>query len=269
MMATNWSDPSTTGFFNSPQDFLFKGEDNTFYGQGPAGQQDASKMPTMQQYYFGAPQQQQAPQQMSPIQFGGPQRPEGYNEGPPTRMGGGGSINLGNNVSVPPGALWQRYQALQANPNMAEADPAFQYLKQQGEQALGRSAGARRQRFSGGTMLDFMKQGQGMAAANLRSIMPELRAGAGQEYDYAANEAQARSQRAGVEAMSADPYGQARNAASRYRTLGEYQSSADYAAQARAGQGDQAVSRWMLGQRLNQSTGPTAAPPRFISMNGR
>ena len=252
-MATNWYDPnsSSPGFYNSPQDFLFKGNDSTWYGQGPAGQAEAGAMPTMGEYYFGGGSTSAPAQpQMSPINFGGPQRPEGYNAGPQTRIGGGGNINLGNSVSVPQGPLWQRYQALQANPAMMEADPAYRYMLEQGEEALRRSAGAKRQRFSGGTMLDFQKHAQGQAANYLKSVLPELRAGAGQEWNFNANEAQAQGQQRTMDQLAADPYGHARSTAAKYPSLNAYQASPEYAQMARAGQGDQAVQRYLLGQRL-------------------
>jgi len=256
-MATNWYDPNGagSGFFNSPQDFLFKSQGGTWYGQGPAGQNDASRMPTMGDYYFGGGQQQPATDPLAyakslPLASGGPTTPEGYNPGTPARLGGGGHINLGNNVSVPQGPLWQRYQALQANPAMIEADPAYRYMLEQGEEALGRSAGARRKRFAGQTMLDFQKHAQGQAAGYLRQLLPELRAGAGQEYRMAENEAQAGAQQRGMEAIAADPYGHARNLATKYRSLNEFQSSPEYAQMARAGQGNQAVQRYLLGERL-------------------
>jgi hypothetical protein len=252
-MATNWYDPnsSSAGFYNSPQDFLFKGNDSTWYGQGPAGQEEAGAMPTMGDYYFGGGASSAPAQpQMSPINFGGPSRPEGYNAGPQTRVGGGGSINLGNAVSVPQGPLWQRYQAVQANPAMIEADPAYRYMLEQGEEALRRSAGAKRQRFSGGTMLDFQRHAQGQAANYLKGLLPELRAGAGQEYGMMANEAQAGQRQRSEQSLMSDPYGHARNLAGRFRSMGELQSSPEYAQAARAGRGDAIVQQFLLGQRL-------------------
>lgn len=266
-MATSWYDPtgSNAGFYNSPEDFLFKSQSGTWYGQGPSGQKDAAKMPTMAEYYFGGPAgpsyyDRQSAQMAEPIRsvYGGPTSPEGYRAPAPARIGGGGNINLGNNVSVPQGPLWQRYQALQANPAMIEADPAFQYLKSTGEQALARSAGARRKRFSGETMLDFQRHAQGLAATNLRQLLPELRAGAQQEYGYAENEAQAKAQRTGVQALTQDPYGRARSAASQFSDPNAYASSVASKFGSRR-PGDRApfdwdalINEWMLGQRLNQ-----------------
>lgn len=259
-MATNWYDPSgsNAGFYNSPQDFLFKSSGGTWYGQGASGQDDAAKMPTMGDFYFGAPQQssyydQQRQQMAQPIrQVASPEGPMGA-PAPMSRMGGGGSINLGDNVSVPQGPLWQRYQAVQANPEMITADPAFQFLQQQGEQALGRSAGARRKRFAGQTMLDFQKQGQGQAANYLRTLLPELRAGAGQEYEVNRRNVLGKRTEATMQALQSDPYGHARNLASQFRTLQEYMASPAYAASARAGRGEQALALYRRGQELNKS----------------
>lgn len=226
-MATNWYDPSgsNAGFYNSPQDFLFKGNDSTWYGQGPSGQEDAARMPTMGDYYFG--NAQPSDPAAAPIQqvYGGPTRPEGYNAPAPSRMGGGGSINLGDNVTVPQGPLWQRYQALQANPAMMEADPAYRYMLEQGEEALGRSAGARRKRFAGGTMLDFQRHAQGQAAGYLQRMLPELRAGAGQEYDINRQNVLGQRAESGAKALQADPYGQARRIASTFPTFDAYQQA--------------------------------------------
>lgn len=261
-MATNWFDPtgSNSGFYNSPQDFLFKSQGGTWYGQGASGQNEASKMPTMGDYYFGGGGQQpsyydqQRAQMAEPIRSvappGGPMAPQAS----PARMGGGGNIiNLGDNVNVPAGNLWNRYEAVQANPAMIEADPAYRYMLEQGEEALRRSAGARRQRFSGGTMLDFQKHAQGQAANYLQRLLPELRTGATQEYERDRQNILGRRTEATMQALQADPYGQARNMAARYKTMNELMSSPFYAAWARAGQGDRLQKQWMEGQRLNQS----------------
>ena len=260
-MATNWFDPtgSNSGFYNSPQDFLFKSQGGTWYGQGASGQNEASKMPTMGDYYFGGGGQQpsyydqQRAQMAEPIRSvappGGPMAPQAS----PARMGGGGIINLGDNVNVPAGNLWNRYEAVQANPAMIEADPAYRYMLEQGEEALARSAGARRKRFAGSTMLDFQKHAQGQAANYMRTMLPELRAGAGQEYEINRNNIMGQRSEASMKALQGDPYGRARQTASRFKTLGEYQSSPEYAAQARAGRGEQAVMEWMRGQEMNRS----------------
>ena len=249
-MATNWYDPSgeSAGFYNSPQDFLFKGGDNTWYGQGPAGQQTASQMPTASDYYFGAPQQPQAP--TMPQVYGGPTRPEGYNA-PGTQRGGGISIGFDNNAPVPVGAgpLWSRYQSVQANPAALTADPAYQFLQQQGEQAMGRTAGARRMRFAGKTMLDAQRFGQGLAAENFRTMLGELRAGAGEEYQRDLQNARAKATQASSQAFSMDPYGYARRAAS-FRSPEEYMASLG----PRANYGG-AAAEWQRGQEIKKLMG--------------
>lgn len=256
-MATSWYDPtgSNAGFYNSPEDFLFKSQGGTWYGQGPSGQKDAAKMPTMAEYYFGGPTAA-APAPGASMPAPGQGIPGSMSEGlpwaqpSPARVGGGGHINLGNNVSVPQGPLWQRYQALQANPAMLEADPAYRYMLEQGEEALSRSAGARRKRFSGETMLDFQRHAQGQAATNLRQLLPELRAGAQQEFSFNQNEAQAQAQKSGVEAFAADPYGHARNLASKYRSINELYTSPEWVQAGKTRTQDQLIQRFMLGQRL-------------------
>lgn len=257
-MATNWYDPtgSNSGFYNSPQDFLFKSQGGTWYGQGASGQDDASRMPTMGEYYFGGPEQApQAQPQMGPINLGGPQRPEGYNAPQFPRMGGGGGgvLNLGNEVSVPTGPLWNRYQSVQANPRMIEADPAFQYLKSTGEEALRRRAAAGRKRFSGETMLDFQKHAQGAAATYLQNLLPELRAGAGQEFNIDRQNVLGRRSEATAKSFQSDPYGHARNLAGRYRSLQEYMASPEYARSASMGRGQEALELYRRGEELNRS----------------
>lgn len=178
----------------------------------------ATRTPTMAEsnFYDWSSHGQSAPAMptMQPI-YGGPTRPEGWNPGPSLRMGGGGSINLDptNSVPVKPGAMWQRYSALQANPNIATADPAYQFMFGQGMEALNRTAAARRMRFAGKTMSDAQNFGQGLAAQNLRTILPELRAGAAQEYERGAMEARAKTAALQADMLMSDPYGHAARAA--------------------------------------------------------
>ena len=241
---------------NSPTEGMFS-PTASFGGGTPRPMAAAGAMPTAGEYYFGggggsSPNTAPLPQ----LGYGGPTLPEGYNRGPSSRyLPSGGSINLGSNVHVPLGQVGQRYNALLSDPSSIQADPYYNFLQQQGEQALGRSAGARRMRFAGKTMLDFQNQGQGLAAGYLQQLLPQLRAGAQDETARLTNEALATSQENQLKALSSDPYGVARSAASKYRTLRDYQGSPEYAAFMRAGQGQIADQRYQLGQRLNQSMG--------------
>ena len=263
-MATNWYDPtgSSAGFYNSPQDFLFKsgGGDNTWYGQGPAGQDNAAQMPTAQDYYFGAPQQQQtqAPTSFSTMNMGGGGvTPQGYNAGTPAR-GGGLNISYDSNVPVPVGAgpLWSRYQAVQANPEILTADPAYQFAFNQGQEALNRTAASKRMRFAGKTMLDAQQFGQGLAAQNFKTMLGELRAGAGDEYSRDQYNARAKAAATSSQTFAMDPYGVGRKAMA-YRNPSDYYASlpganiydpsgARYA---------KAEADWMLGQQLKKLQG--------------
>ena len=255
-MATNWYDPtgSSSGFYNSPQDFLFKGGDNTWYGQGPAGQEQAGQVPTAADYYFGGggQTQAQAPTTMPRMSYGGGVTPEGWNPHTPTR-GGGISIQQDFNAPVPVGAgpLWSRYQSVQANPNAITADPAYQFLFNQGQEALNRTAAAKRMRFAGKTMLDAQQFGQGLAASNFRTMLGELRAGAGDEYTRDLQNARAGAAQQSSDIFSMDPYGAGRKAAG-YGNFSDYyatfpgQSGADYS---------KAMSNWELGQRIRKMRG--------------
>ena len=207
------------GYFQPPETPIISGNQTPF-GQGPGSPRAlAGAMPTASDYYFGGGGGA-APTSM-PTMGGNPRASwsEGlpWADAPASRVsGGGGSINLGDNVYVPEGRVGQRYRSLLSDPTSIQADPYFQFLQQSGEQALGRSAGARRMRFAGKTMLDFQKEGQGRAAGYLQQLLPQLQQGAQHEYNIDRQNVLGRRTEATMKAFQADPYGQMRNLAAKY-----------------------------------------------------
>ena len=249
-LSLGWTD------YSNPNTGTILGKDsatNTWYGEGPTSSNPAASMPTASDYYFGGGGGggDSAPTSFPTMSGGNGSMSEGlpWNTPAPQRLGGGGSIDVSNvgNVSVPQGPLWQRYQDILTNPSHAAADPLYQFLQQQGEQALGRSAGARRMRFSGGTMLDFQKQGEGLASQYLQQLLPQLNTGAQQEYAMNTNQARAKAQQTNEAGLQADPYGYGRKAYAQYRSPEEY-ATAVGAKSPQAYQG--AVKEWNIGKQL-------------------
>lgn len=127
----------------------------------------------------------------SPYSGGSPQAPAGGEYGqirrnslPGSPMGGGGGgqqpyqrIQLG----APERTLYDRYSQLLQNPAGMSQDPAYQFLFNQGEQALSRTLAARRLSFSGKAMNDTTAYGQGMAYDYMNKLLPQYQAGAQEE----------------------------------------------------------------------------------------
>ena len=206
------------GYFQPPETPIISGNRTTF-GQGPGSPVAAmGAMPTASDYYFGG-RGGAAPTSM-PTMGGNPRA--SWSEGlpwaspSPSRVQVVGGGNLGDNVYVPEGKVGQRYRSLLSDPSSIQADPYFQFLQQSGEQALGRSAGARRMRFAGKTMLDFQNEGQGRAAGYLQQLLPQLQQGAQHEYNIDRQNVLGRRTEATMKAMQADPYGRMRNLAAKY-----------------------------------------------------
>jgi hypothetical protein len=87
---------------------------------------------------------------------------------------------------VPPGVpdeMFQRLRNVTANPGSIEGDPAYQFIVDQGNKSLARSAGARRMRFAGKTMNEFQDFGQKAASQYWKTLADTYRAGAGTELD--------------------------------------------------------------------------------------
>ncbi len=62
-----------------------------------------------------------------------------------------------------PSTQWDAYQKLLANPGDVASNPAYQFLQQQGSQALSRQLGQTGQRFSGNALTAAEQYGQGIA----------------------------------------------------------------------------------------------------------
>lgn len=84
-------------------------------------------------------------------------------------------------MGTPERTLYDRYKSLLTQPNQLESDPAYQFMYNQGLQALNRSLAARRMTMSGKAMNDTIAQGAGTAAAGMKQILPLYQAGAGEE----------------------------------------------------------------------------------------
>ena len=82
----------------------------------------------------------------------------------------GGNVPLPSQPAAPnvqfgqqPSTQWDALQKVLASPGDVASNPAYQFLQQQGQQALERTLGANQQRFSGGAMTEAQKFGQGLA----------------------------------------------------------------------------------------------------------
>ena len=116
---------------------------------------------------------------------------------------------------------------------------------------MNRTAASKRMRFAGKTMLDAQQFGQGLAAQNFKTMLGELRAGAGDEYTRDLQNARAGATKNSSEIFAMDPYGAGRKA-SAYKNFSDYyatfpnQSGASYS---------KALENWQLGQRINKIQG--------------
>lgn len=84
-------------------------------------------------------------------------------------------------MGTPERTLYDRYKSMLMQPDQLQQDPAYQFMYNQGLQALNRSLAAKRMQFSGKAMNDTMAYGAGQAATGMKSIMPLYQAGAGEE----------------------------------------------------------------------------------------
>jgi len=134
-------------------------------------------------------------------------RPQSYSSPQPVARSGGGAgyqqasgrtqmpqINLGG----PGGPVWDRLQAVMADPTKMTTDPAFSFLYNQGLQALNRSLAAQRLTHSGKALTDTLNYGQGAAANYFNQLIPQLRGVAGDEYQRWAGPAQMNLQAYGL-----------------------------------------------------------------------
>lgn len=172
----------------------------------------------------------------------------------PVRMGSGGSINLGTGVPVQSQFLDQLRSVLN-NPGQLSSHPAFQFIQEQGEKALGRSAGARRMRFAGKTMQDFMDYGQRAASQYWGDVAGQLRSSIGPEMDVGRYNARAGESQAAGRALVDDPYGRGRQLAAQYRTADEAAAAAlgriqGASSQAKASVANAVRQQWLAGRQL-------------------
>jgi hypothetical protein len=105
---------------------------------------------------------------VSPMSMGGGDMPMSRGTPPmPARSGGYQGPNL-------PPAQFQRLNQLLTNPSAISSDPGYQFLKEQGEGALARTAAAKKMTLSGNSMIDALKFGQGNAMQYLNQLIQQL-----------------------------------------------------------------------------------------------
>lgn len=90
-----------------------------------------------------------------------------------------------------PDAYWSMLNNFLSNPSSVAQLPGYQFQLEQGMQALNRTAGARRQRYSGRTLAEAEKFGQGLASTSYQQQMQNLLAAAQAEMSRYTGENQA------------------------------------------------------------------------------
>lgn len=114
--------------------------------------------------------------------------PQGYNMSQ-QRLGGGapgGQVSMARQtpqqiaMGKPEDELYKRYKSLLMNPDFS-GDPTYQFLYNQGLQALNRNLAAQRKTLSGQSMNDTMAYGAGMASKYMQDLLPQYRGGASEE----------------------------------------------------------------------------------------
>lgn len=83
-------------------------------------------------------------------------------------------------LGAPERTMYDHYTKNVLDPRGMASDPAYQFLYNQGEQAMNRGLAAKRKQYSGEGMIDQMKFGQGMAFNYMNQMLPQYR-GAAQE----------------------------------------------------------------------------------------
>jgi hypothetical protein len=83
-------------------------------------------------------------------------------------------------LGQPQDELYRRYKSLLMNPDFS-GDPTYQFLYNQGLQALNRNLAAQRQTLSGKSMNDTLAYGAGMASKYMQDLLPQYRGGAQEE----------------------------------------------------------------------------------------
>lgn len=112
---------------------------------------------------------------------------------PSGMSGGGGGTPTARNASVssrpyemmslgkPDREMYDLYTGMLKNPSQLDQNPAYQFLYNQGLQALNRSLAAKKMTLSGKGMNDTLSFGQGQAANFANQMLPQYRAGAQEE----------------------------------------------------------------------------------------
>lgn len=108
----------------------------------------------------------------------------GYGDYNPSGRPGGGYVQqpfqrIG--LGTPERTLYDRYSSMLLNPEQMTGDPAYQFLFNQGQQALNRSLAAKRMTYSGKALNDTMAYGQGMASDYFKRMIPQYQGGAQEE----------------------------------------------------------------------------------------
>lgn len=252
---TNSPAPEFMKYFTSPtgSDWQRFNSDGTFEGGGSInpGAINQQSQPNYQPQQYNQQQQggwpstwgpapQQGPAPMMQPNIAPPGGPMYQQQQPRSGGGGGGYYGGGQQGGIDPmayqmvkyqpnSATYNRYQALLQNPNLMTSDPAYQFLVDQGTGAMGRSAGAKRMRFSGKNQLDYQDYGQRAASQYWDNTMNQLGQGAqmersqyNDEYAHRLGEASGDIQMRQRQAQQADPYGNLRTIASRYGSADAY-----------------------------------------------
>lgn len=111
--------------------------------------------------------------------------------GMPSVGGGGGGGGRNASISArpyemmalgkPDREMYDLYTGMLKNPSQLDQNPAYQFLYNQGLQALNRSLAAKKMTLSGKGMTDTLSFGQGQAANFTNQMLPQYRAGAQEE----------------------------------------------------------------------------------------
>src|SRR3990167_4903750 len=84
-------------------------------------------------------------------------------------------------LGAPERTLYDRYSKQLLDPSSMSGDPAYQFLYNQGEQALKRTLAAKRLTYSGKALNDTQSMGQGVAFNYMNQMLPQYQAGAREE----------------------------------------------------------------------------------------
>lgn len=193
----DWSGPE---YYGGQVGDVYRDESGVYTGQGTAPQQNdlytssVSYAPTTMRYNDQSYTDQVRAQAANEAagQF---REMDSWNASP--RMGGGGGFGGGGapagprgiaamqpqmlNLGQPERTLYDRYRDMLLNPQNITGDPAYQFMFNQGEQALKRSLAAQRLSYSGKSLNDTMAYGAGKSAELFKTLLPSYLSGAQHE----------------------------------------------------------------------------------------